>query len=461
MNSGIRSSLRQRTLIAGGWSFVGQLLSLAIRFCGSLILTRIFDPATFGIVAIAVTVHLFVYLISDFGIRPAVIQSRNADDPVFLNTAWTLQIVRGVAIWGIALFVAVALWLAQWHGLAPSGSVYSNPQLPFIIGAIAFTSVIQGFQSIKTVSAERHLRRATLTSLEVSAQILSLTLTIVIGAIAKSVWAFVIGALAHQILFTLSTHIFLKGPRDRIAWDKRSLGELSRYGRWIFYSSVISSLTQNGDRLALGYWLDPKDVGTYSIAANLIAVPDTITTRVLSAVAMPAFSSIVKERPEQIREKYARVRYATDSLCMLASGFVFATGILIVSLMYDTRYAQAGNYLQWLSLLLIFSRYAVAQNLFLAIGKPGYLAILNLVRVASLFSAVTVGYLVFGAQGAVIGIALHGAPVAIATSYFSAKAGVFNFRQELFFICLWPVGYLAGAGCLLAATYIRAYVSMT
>src|ERR1700759_646672 len=86
MEAGIRTSLRQRAFVAAGWSSLGQLTSLGIRFCGTLILTRLFDPATFGIVSIAAAVHMVVYLIADFGVRPAVIQSRNAANQTFLNT---------------------------------------------------------------------------------------------------------------------------------------------------------------------------------------------------------------------------------------------------------------------------------------------------------------------------------------------------------------------------------------
>jgi hypothetical protein len=38
-------------------------------------------------------------MFSDVGIRTSVIRSNRGADPVFLNTAWTVQIMRAVFLW--------------------------------------------------------------------------------------------------------------------------------------------------------------------------------------------------------------------------------------------------------------------------------------------------------------------------------------------------------------------------
>jgi hypothetical protein len=85
-------SLRSRVFRAGSWALLGHFLSLALRLAGSLILTRIFAPGVFGILAVVFAVQVLISLLTDIGIRQAVIQSRNGGDPSVLNTAWTLQI---------------------------------------------------------------------------------------------------------------------------------------------------------------------------------------------------------------------------------------------------------------------------------------------------------------------------------------------------------------------------------
>ena len=54
------------------------------------------------------------------GIGPTIIQNKRGDDPTFLNTAWTLQVVRGFILWLGCL--AVAWPGAYWTGSSSGGS---------------------------------------------------------------------------------------------------------------------------------------------------------------------------------------------------------------------------------------------------------------------------------------------------------------------------------------------------
>ena len=69
-----------------------------LRLGSNLILTRILFPEAFGLMALVQVVLAGTEMFSDFGIRGSIVQSSRGDDPVFLNTAWTVQIGRGVLL---------------------------------------------------------------------------------------------------------------------------------------------------------------------------------------------------------------------------------------------------------------------------------------------------------------------------------------------------------------------------
>src|SRR5258708_7219123 len=117
-------SLKVRVLQAGSWSIFIHFVSLIIRLVSSLITTRIFTPDVFGILGIAMVIHVLITILSDIGLQQAVIQSPNGDSRIFLNTAWTLQIIRGCFIWGVCLCVAAGLHIAGMWGDLPADSVY-------------------------------------------------------------------------------------------------------------------------------------------------------------------------------------------------------------------------------------------------------------------------------------------------------------------------------------------------
>ena len=92
-----RSAIRNSVITLGGYG-----ASAAIRFGSNLILTRLLLPEQFGIMAIVNVVIVWLYLFSDIGIGPNIIQSHEGENPTFLNTAWTIQVFRGIALWLIA-----------------------------------------------------------------------------------------------------------------------------------------------------------------------------------------------------------------------------------------------------------------------------------------------------------------------------------------------------------------------
>ena len=114
---------------AGRWSLLGFAASQGIRLVSTLVMTRLLAPSMFGVMAVAVMVNVVASLLTDLGVRQNIVQSHRGNDPVFLNTAWTVQIIRGFIIWSLALLLSFALWLAGRLGYLSGDTVYALPIL--------------------------------------------------------------------------------------------------------------------------------------------------------------------------------------------------------------------------------------------------------------------------------------------------------------------------------------------
>src|ERR1017187_5882027 len=99
-------SLRQRVLNAGTWRLAGYAIGQTIRFGSNLLMTRLLVPEMFGVMAIASLFIAALAMFSDLGVKQSIIQSKRGADPTFLNTAWIIQILRGVVLWGAAVCIA-------------------------------------------------------------------------------------------------------------------------------------------------------------------------------------------------------------------------------------------------------------------------------------------------------------------------------------------------------------------
>ena len=450
--------LKHRVFRAGSWTLVGHFLSLSLRFVSSLILTRIFSPDTFGLLAIITAISTVVGLLTDIGLRPAIVQSRNGATPIFLNTAWSVHILRGVLVWCLCVIAAAGLYVLSVLRVLPQDSVYAQPILPTLIIVSSFSSVILGFLSMKTISASRELNLGRVTLIDIFSQLGGLVIVVTLGWLTRSIWSYIGGLMLTTCITVVLGHVWLQGPRDRLAWDKDSLRELSHFGRWVFLSSAISATILNGDRILLAAWLSPATLGFYSIANNLAGVPDALANRLFASVAMPTLSEINRNQPARFSSLFSRMRWLLDSLLLFMAGFLFASGAAIIGLLYDPRYVSAGWMLQWLSFSLVFARYNIAGNAYLALGRPYYVTLVNVVRSVSLFVFLATGFHFFGVAGAIVGIAFHMFPSTLCMLYFNHRLRINNFSLELLVLLSWAAGWLVGKGLEALIVIIKPYL---
>jgi O-antigen/teichoic acid export membrane protein len=385
-------------------------------------------------------------LLTDIGLRQAVIQSPSGDDPIFLHTAFTLQIMRGFLIWGVSGAVAMFLSWANALHWVPPGSAYSNSELPLYLFVASFSSVIWGFQSMKAVKAARDLELRPIYLIELLAQVVSLVFIILIGWLTRSLWSYILGQLVSGFVIASLSYLVLEGPPDKLGWNREASIKLFRFGRWTFLSSALSALAMNGDRLLLGAWVNNQTLGLYSVGYNLASVPDGVIGRIFNAVSFPALSEASRKKPESVPKIYWKMRWITDVALLGIAGFLFSAAPSIIHLLYDPRYASAGWMLQYLSFGLIFSRYSISPQAYLALGRPEYLTALSITKLLSLFSLITLFFFLFGIQGAVMGAAMHMLPTCLLMFYFNRGFGLNNLRVEVTVLPAWLAGWLVGVG---------------
>jgi len=133
-------------------------IGLGMRFVGSIILTRLFVPELFGLMTLLTTIIVGLNLFSHIGLEDNVIQNPRGDDETFLNTTWTIQVLRGLGLW---LVMVIAAW--------PAARFY-DPRLLWLLPVVGFGSVISGFSSPSLLSLSRHLGVGRSTLLELICQ---------------------------------------------------------------------------------------------------------------------------------------------------------------------------------------------------------------------------------------------------------------------------------------------------
>ncbi len=436
--------MRQRLIRAGGWTMGAYAFTQFTRLLSSLIMTRMLLPEVFGLMAIALVINTGLVMFSDLGLAQSIVRSNRGDDPRFLNTMWTIQILRGIGIWLTSIVLAASIAAFQSTGWLTGDSVYAHKDLPYVIAAVAFVAVLQGFESTKITVAKRQLALARASQLEIGCNVIAVSTTIGWALLDRTIWALVGGWIIAAAVKSALTHLVFSGPNNRLVWDSAAVQESFQFGKWVFLSSILTFVTASADRLILSGLLSAQELGIYSIAYLISSSVQQGLSKLASNVAFPALSEIARKQPNNLRNAYYKIRIPFDVLSLSASGLLFSTGHLVISTLYDPRYASAGVILSILSLSLIGARYAVTDQAFLALGKSKLLAKANALRTITLYFSIPVGFYISGLTGAVWGMVLSALLTALATLYFSSKNNLFEWKPEIMRLIALPAGYFIG-----------------
>ncbi|MEN5035308.1 oligosaccharide flippase family protein [Pseudomonas sp. TWI929] len=438
-------SLRKRAMWASALNLLAVFASQAMRLGGNLVITRLLVPEMFGVMAIATTVAVLLQMLSDVGLRPNVIQSSRGDEPLFLDTVWTLQIIRGFVLFLLTLLLALGAQFTQYIQLWPAHSTYAAPELPMVLALSGFAAVIYGFQSPKVDVAIRIFQQKRVVIAELIAQFVGLIVMLVAGYLTRSIWSLVASGLVSTLVFTALSHLVFQGPRNRLQWDPATLREVFDYGRWILLSSSVGVLAMQGDRIWFGGSMSTSELGVYSIAVSILGVIQSVLQRLAGAVALPAFSEATRSGDqERVRSLYYRSRMLFDLTSLFACGFLLTASPLMISWLYDARYAGAGNTIAILSLSLFTLRYTLAHQLWLAMGLTKYVALDNVIRVVSLFVLLPVLMAIGGVTYAIWGVALHTYFTLLLIFQVNRQLGLLDLKREFVVLPALLVGYLFG-----------------
>ena len=438
------STLRDRVVRASAWTVVGYGLSILIRLGSNLLTTRLLIPEMFGVIAIASMVMYGLAMVSDIGLGPNVVQSKRGGDPLFLNTAWTVQIRRGVLIWLAALGASLVIAQVNRIGIVSAASVYASPQLPYVITVTSLCAVVSGFESTKLFEASRSLAIHRLTQIEISSQVVGLLCMLTWVAFDRSIWALVAGSLGATVARTILSHLWLPGVANRWEWDNTALREIVHFGKWIFLSSILGFLVNSGDRILLGGMLSVSALGVYAIAFLLVNSVESLLLKIISDVSFPALSEVARDRPGDLKVTYYHFHIVIASFTFLVSGLLMVSGHALVEVLYDQRYDQAGWMVQLLAVGLLTIPYRLATQCFVALGKPRLLSNIIVTRLIALFTIAPIGFHFFGSRGALCSVVLSSFLSLPLTILYAVQHRLFDLRKECSVLLMLLTGIIAG-----------------
>ena len=415
-----KTSLRSLAFRGALWTLAGDGGSQLIRFISNLILTRLLLPDVFGIMVIISVVQQGLAMFSDVGIHPAIVQHKRGDDQSFLDTAWTIQVFRGLALW---LTTCAVAW--------PVMKYSHQPSLLYFLPVAGLSTVTDGLVSTKFFSLDRHLSLGRLTAINLGSAAFSLVVRIAWVLVSPTVWALIAGGLSQSLLRTILSHAILPGALNRFRWDRDCARELMSFGRWVFVSTVLTFIAMQLDKILFVRLIPLAMLGIYNIGSTLSRLPSDTVQKIMSGVAFPAFSRL-QDRQGDFSSAYRRIR----APLLAGSGAIFAFltlgGPLLTQILYPALYQDAGWIIQIVAVACWFQALESTNvTTLLAFGQPKWMAAGNFVKIVAMAIVLPVAFHKWQFAGALVGMALVEIPKYLFEAWQVRRHGLSGWRVEL------------------------------
>jgi O-antigen/teichoic acid export membrane protein len=415
-------SLKTLSIRWAVWLAIFFIVSRLLRLCSTYILTDLIAPQDVDLMNLVYDVIVALHTFSDIGLELSIIQSKRGDEQVFLNTAWTIQVVRGIVLW-------LCCFLIAW----PVAQFYESPELLWLLPVFGLTKLISGFKSTALYTLSRHMKFRILAIFKLGVQAVNLTVMIVWAWFNPTVWAFVFGSLVSAVIEVVWSHRLVPQLPNRIVWERRAVLDLFSFGKWILIAAVALFVFERLETFILERQISVEQLRVYHVAFNLAttALPLFIGFGFSLAVLFPFFSRQAELSRDRLRSKFRQPRW----LILLVGAAILTVTIgfadLLVFALYPKSYVDAAWMLPILSLGLwpVLLSQTINPLLF-AIGQPRYAAFGRLLQLIFLLIGLPLGFSLAGLVGAVIAVALTSLPFYGAIIYGLQRERLIVIKQD-------------------------------
>jgi lipopolysaccharide exporter len=298
------STLTARAASGLRWSSLGYAALMAANIVYTVTISRLLDPAAFGLMALAQIVWLFVHVFARMGLASALVQKAelSRDDVRAASTA-------GVAV-GVGCLAVV--WV-----LAPVFSgVFRAPALTPVLRTLGISFLFEGLAMVGIGLLRRQLRFRVLSAITVATYVLGyLVVAIGLALLGAGVWSLVIGALVSSGSQTVWQYALLRHPvRPVLRW--KPYQEVCGYGMRLSGAYLLDYVGSSLDTFTVGRFASTAVVGQYSRGYYLAVQP-------FRSYLMQALTLVLFPHLSRIQQDTARLRRAYLSVLMLGGVVVF------------------------------------------------------------------------------------------------------------------------------------------
>lgn len=321
--SNFKKDLISGTFYIGIAKYAGILAQLII----TAILARLLTPDDYGVITIAMVFIAFFNVLSDVGIGVAVIQKKD-------YTKRDLDHLFSLSIY-IGLFLASVFFFSS----TPISKFYNNPELDNVCKLLSLLVLFTCARIVpmNLLYRDKNFKYIAFTNLSVQ---IGCGISAVIAALNNwGVYALVLSQVLSSFLLFIIYYLkneFRFYPRIDISPIKRVFS----YSAYNFAGTIFIFFTQNIDKLLVGKFIGARPLGFYEKSYNLVFLPITNITFVITPVLHPLFSEL-QNNLRELSRKYFKIVELLAYISFPLSVILFFTSRELILMFYGNQWIPA------------------------------------------------------------------------------------------------------------------------
>lgn len=354
--------MRSKVLTAIRWTATARFLGQLISWAFTIIVIRILSPADYGLMAMAIVLMTFLYLINSIGLDSALIQKKDV----------TEQMRRQA--FGFVILLNLAFLLGLFLGAPLIAVFFKEPTLVPVIQVLSMQFVFYVFEVLPQTKLERELNFKNRSIVDLISMVIGSIVTLSLALAGAGVWALVYG----HLITVASRMLGLNLIAPCLVWPSFSMRGMRKnfeFGGFVTVDKTLWFIFAESDKFIGGKLLGKEMLGFYAVANHLAALPINKIAGLIISVAFPAFSQVQAE-PERVKRYFLK---AASIMSVVAFPVFFGMSSVapeLVATLLGEKWAPAALPLQILGLVMPFRMIStLLPPVLWGVGKPEVSAI--------------------------------------------------------------------------------------
>ena len=232
------------------WKTLERFGVLGIQFIIQIILARLLDPDSYGMLAIMMVFISVANILVQNGFSTALIQNRQVDEKDYSSVLW------------MSMVIALTIYVAIYLGAPFVGRVYKNDAIVAPLRVLSLMLFPGALNSVQLAKVTREMMFRKIFYSNLSGAVLSGIAGITMAYLGFGLYSLVWQSLLNVVIVCVVMR-FSSGLKILFAIDKTRVKEFFSFGWKLAVSSILNTITENIRSMVIGVRFDIAMLGFY------------------------------------------------------------------------------------------------------------------------------------------------------------------------------------------------------